>query len=47
MITPPASYNNGPVIITIANQNYSNWFTAPSQSGSWYNYTVSAYGANG
>lgn len=47
MITPPPTYNNGPVIITIANQNYSNWFTAPRQPGSWYNYTVSAYGING
>lgn len=47
VVTPSPTYDNGPVIITIANQNHSNWFTAPSMAGSWYNYTVSAYAADG
>ncbi len=44
---PPASYINGPALIRIKNTNYSNWFTAPSIPGNWYNYTISLYSVNG
>ena len=36
----PTSYDNTVKIIQLANTNSSDWFTAPSLPGNFYNFTV-------